>query len=375
VNDAISIYEQFLDGIGESGDTHRRATCPCPKRSKRSFHFNVDTGYYGCWSCGDHGSLYRFLTEQGVETGRARQMCQDVRASAPAPEADLRKKQIRRQAAIDELPDYILAAFHNCPTSLVDAGFDEGLIERYEIGFDKLRNRITFPIRDREGRLVGISGRTVILGVEPKYKVYDSRPPEGRRPPGELFGVEPQYVPHTKHHVYGLHTFWATRAHKSGDGQDPIIITEGYKSTLWLRQLGFHYSVGLMGSEMTREQQKALSDLKGPFIVLLDHEPGKQIADPKLVTKRVSYLRAKNVQAADRIRTCAAVDIAKRLQQHGPTLLGVYPTGSKVGTAPDDLSKADIEYAIANAITPTVALLRGLRESQNPSTENEHGMG
>lgn len=363
MNDPRAIYEDFVEGISDSTGDYCRSTCPCPKKSKRSFHFHKDTGYYGCWSCGDHGSLYKFLVEHGLETGRARQVVQEVRDAAPTPEVDLRKRQLRKQTTLGTLPDYILAAYHNCPVALTDAGFDEGLLERYDVGFDTQRNRITFAIRDHEGNLAGVSGRTVIAGVQPKYLVYDARAPDPqkRKPAGPFYEIEPRYIANNRAHVYGLHTFWGTRAHKDPTGREPIILTEGYKSTLWLRQLGFDFATGLMGSEMTAEQQRLLGQTRGPFVVLLDHEPGKQIPDPQQVAKRLLFLRAKNPGRADKIRTCSAVDIALRLRQFGQALIGVYPPDKKEGTAPDDLSKAEIEYAIENAITPTVALVRAMK--------------
>jgi hypothetical protein len=360
------LYAPYIENIQDAGDDHCRGTCPCPRRSKRSFHFHKVTGYYGCWSCNDHGSLYKFLTDHDVEVGRARDVTARIRENVPSDVARLQRKQAAAVTRNDVLPEYALAEYHQCPVSLIKAGFDPLLLERYDVGFDVERSRITFGIRDKEGRLVGISGRTALVDGVPRYMVYDSRPEQPaepgkwRRPEGPLRKYAPDYVPNNKAHVYGAHTFCGRRSHKRTEGSLPIVITEGYKSTLWLRQLEFHLAVGLQGSMMTKEQEEVLLALGGPFVVLLDNEPGKQSPDPKAMRQRAKLLLSREFREADKIRSCDAVQIAQRLRRRGQSaLIGQYPPGSPPGTAPDDLTKDQILYAIENAITPTGVVLNG----------------
>lgn len=40
-------------------------------------------------------------------------------------------------------------------------GLTDEIIERFDIGYDKTRNEITFPVRDIEGRCVFVAGRSV----------------------------------------------------------------------------------------------------------------------------------------------------------------------------------------------------------------------
>lgn len=356
MTDVRAIYEPFIEGLSDSGDNHCRGTCPCPKRSKRAFYFSTESGYWGCWSCGEHGSIYKFLTEHGTDAETARSITRGIQEDAPTPEAKLRRKQIKVANGHHTLPDYILAAYHRCPVALVDKGFDEELLERYEVGFDTTLNRTTFAVRTKEGALAGVSGRALHDYQYPRYRVYDAAPPQNGKPAGPFFGIEDGYKPSTRDHLYGLHTFWHERAHKKGE-YPPIIITEGYKSTLWLRQMGFHYAVGLQGSDMTLEQEKALAAMPGPYVVLLDYEPGKQLADPKKLQHRNNLLRQKRSDDADRIRYCTAIDIALRLRPHGNALVGVYPPGKEHGTAPDDLSREEIQAAVDAAVTPTIATM------------------
>ena len=56
-------------------------------------------------------------------------------------------------------------------------GSDEVLLQKMDIGFDKEYERITFPIRDIYGNLVGINGRTV-TGAFPEVQDLQERGPD-----------------------------------------------------------------------------------------------------------------------------------------------------------------------------------------------------
>jgi DNA primase len=44
---------------------------------------------------------------------------------------------------------------------MYERGLTDEIIERFDIGYDKTRNEITFPVRDIEGRCVFVAGRSV----------------------------------------------------------------------------------------------------------------------------------------------------------------------------------------------------------------------
>ena len=111
------------------------------------------------------------------------------------------------------------------------------------------------------------------------------------------------------------------RYFSSGKEQPPLVITEGYKSTLWLRQLGFPHAVGLHGSSATPSQLRMLGRLNGPYYVMLDNEPGKG--------------------SPDKYRRCAAVDLVRKLQWSGRAYICRYPEGASTGTAPDDIRETE----------------------------------
>ena len=326
---------KYLNNVRELGEDNLRAECPFhdSRSATRSLAINVRTGVWLCFNekCGARGALVQLLRRLGMSGRQVDLFMEHLQLPPPVPEG------VRKKAAInkvwDLLPEYILGAYEQCPLQLVDAGFSEELLQQNDVGYDALHDRITFAIRDYHGRLVAISGRACEDRVVPRYKVYDARPPDPElgRPAGELFGVVEKYVPDNRRHLYGFHSVYPERFFRPAAEWGPLVITEGYKSTLWLRQLGFTHSVGLQGSSLSAPQLRMLNKLRGPYYVMLDHEPGKSFPD-------------KNGR-------CAAVQIAEQLKTSGKVLLCRYHPDTKIGTAPDDLQHDTIDHMVKNAKT------------------------
>ncbi len=317
----------YLVNVRPTGDKNLRAQCPLCD-SNRAFIISTQHGGWLCWSCGERGSLVGLLKLVGLSRRQIDRTVGNLRI--PPPVSD----RVKRRQALNQgwslLPEYILGAYDNPPVDLIEAGFDEALLKRHDVGLDTKHNRITFALRDMLGRLVGISGRARSDWQFPRYKVYDAappKPPPNPRGPGELHGVVEGYVPDNRKHLYGFHDVYPERFHRAEEPQPPLIISEGYKSTLWLRQLGFTHAVGLQGSSMTDSQRRQLGKLKGPYYLMLDNEPGKGFPDRK--------------------GFCAAVEIARELRRSGQVYICIYPEELPVGTAPDDITEPEVLTTMA----------------------------
>jgi len=55
---------------------------------------------------------------------------------------------------------------------ILQRGVSEETCKKWEIGFDTFQQRITFPVRRYDGKLVGISGRALDDDVDPRYRAY-----------------------------------------------------------------------------------------------------------------------------------------------------------------------------------------------------------
>jgi DNA primase len=101
--------------------------------------------------------------------------------------------------------------------------------------YDRLRDRITFPIRNAQGELIGFGGRVLGSG-EPKYL---------NSPETVLF--------HKGEELYGL---FEARAAVQRKGQ--ALVVEGYLDVIALAQHGIEHVVATLGTACTAEHVKRL---------------------------------------------------------------------------------------------------------------------
>ena len=294
------------------------ASGPCPfhkggTEKNPSFYINLDTGLFYCHACKAKGTFIQFLK----------------RFDAPAAMIDAvmelrgrqewRKPRQKLGAGIGEhvLNEALLGVFQYCPTDLVEDGFDEKLLQRLEIGFDKNKMRITFPIRDIYGSLVGISGRSV-TGEWPRYKVYKSQDLLEYAPDDpQVIARYRTYDIKNHNHLWNFHNVYPSAFF--GD-LDTVIVAEGYKACTWLIQNGFENAVALQGSSLTWAQEQLLGRLDATIILFLDNDQaGKE----------------------------GTFNAGWALRRNGHRVLAVsYPDGCDERTQPDDLDKPALLDAI-----------------------------
>jgi DNA primase len=102
--------------------------------------------------------------------------------------------------------------------------------------YDRFRNRITFPIRDTRGRVIGFGGRT--LGNDPAKYLNSPETP--------LF--------HKGRNLYGLY-----EAKQASTAALPhLLVVEGYMDVVMLSQHGIHEAVATLGTATTREHLQLL---------------------------------------------------------------------------------------------------------------------
>lgn len=65
------------------------------------------------------------------------------------------------QRGIKEITEEELDKYRYIHPYMYERGLTDEIIERFDIGYDKTRNEITFPVRDIEGRCVFVAGRSV----------------------------------------------------------------------------------------------------------------------------------------------------------------------------------------------------------------------
>ena len=113
-----------------------------------------------------------------------------------------------------------------------------GLVTRREGGthYDRFRDRVMFPIRDRRGRVVGFGGRIIGDG-EPKYL---------NSPDGPVF--------HKGRELYGQYQVLRGR----GGRPARLVVVEGYMDVVALSQCGIDHAVATLGTAATRDHLQQL---------------------------------------------------------------------------------------------------------------------
>jgi DNA primase len=127
---------------------------------------------------------------------------------------------------------------------------DAGLITiiDHDKPIDFFNDRITVPIHDNNGYLVGFSGRSTQKDVEPKYLNTSTT---------KLF---------TKANV--LYNFYQVKALES----EKIILVEGFMDAIAYYRAGFKYAVALMGTALSNEHLSVLSTLSKLKVVILSFD-------------------------------------------------------------------------------------------------------
>jgi DNA primase len=260
--------------------------CPFHQEKTPSFTVNNQKAFYHCFGCGAHGSIFDFLQHQNNVSfmEAVRQAAEMVGIPLPVlqkTEKTLSEEKLKEalfrvlekaclfferqlQLAVGtEARNYLLNARHLTPqtlktfrlgfspddrtalkTFLLNEGFSLDLIlqagllsspEDTKDSYDKFRNRVMFPIRNRRGRVVGFGGR--ILGTgDPKYL---------NSPATLLFNKGGM-----------LYNF--DLASTSTQRQDPLLVVEGYMDVISLHQKGYERVVAPLGTALTEDQIREL---------------------------------------------------------------------------------------------------------------------
>ncbi len=121
--------------------------------------------------------------------------------------------------------------------------------------YDTFRNRLTIPIYDRQGRVIGFGGR-VLDDSLPKY-----------------LNTAETALFHKSRVVYGLE-----RAYKAIRQVDSVVIVEGYMDVIAAHQFGFENVVACLGIALTEGQLRQIQRYTDNFILALDADAAGQQA-------------------------------------------------------------------------------------------------
>jgi DNA primase len=294
----------------------------CPFHDERTPSFSVEPTekLYHCFGGGVGGDVIKFVEEkEGVGFTEAVEMLADrygveVEREQEDPQAERRRERRRR---LEQLLDRSAAYYANylwesneaarARDYLAERGLGEEVLRAFGVGYapsawdkilvrgqqagfsveelrgvglaqrgrsggdyDRFRERIMFPIRDRRGRVLGFGGRAM-------------RPDQGAK---YVNTAETDFF-HKSQVLYG-----ADRAKAAIAKAGRAVVVEGYTDVLALHQAGIEEAVGVMGTAITPDQVAALSGMVEEVVLALDADSAGQEA----------MLRAQRVAAGRRMR-------------------------------------------------------------------------
>jgi len=266
--------------------------CPLHGEKTPSFHILFDEVHFKCFGCGIGGDVFKFLMEQkNISFPEAVQYVAK-KYNVPMPQTKLTPQEEEEHKLKESLfivtdvaNDYFqkqLVKSETVKNYLEGRGINKESVAKFQIGFkgrtylttyllkqkyniehlkmlsltseknnDSIRNRITFPIQNIYGRIVGFAHREI-----KKVKGFSKY----LNPKGSILYDK-------KNILYGLN-----HAYSSIKQTGNCIIVEGYIDVILLHQYGFTNSVALCGTALTNEQASLIKKYCSKVTLMLDSD-------------------------------------------------------------------------------------------------------
>ncbi len=288
--EAVKERADIVDVVGEHVVLKKKGRefvgiCPFHDDSKPSMTVSPAKQFYYCFSCGAGGNSIKFLMEfqrqsfGDVVLDLARKYQLPVE-TVEGPQQERFRQQLSRRETLYRVLSLAAGWFRSqlrSPEGLaaldylkIKRGLSESIIDGFELGFapeqwdgllnylqeveslnselienaglvvarkggggfyDRFRNRIIVPIKDRQGRVIGFGGRS-LDGSEPKYL---------NSPETEVFEK-------------GKHLFGLDRAASAIRKEDRAVVVEGYFDVIALHSKGITNSVASLGTALSSQQ-------------------------------------------------------------------------------------------------------------------------
>src|SRR3954471_11538916 len=288
--------------------------CPFHDERAPSFKVNPRDKLYYCFGCEASGDVFRFVEEkegltfpEAVESLGERYGVELERESEDPRAEEKRRRKARLWELLERTAKFYERYLWESPKAekarkyLNERGLGEEVLRRFGVGmapspwdqvltgsqragfkvdellaaglaqkgrqgghYDRFRNRITFPIRDQRGRVLGFGARALSPDAQPKYL---------NSPEGELY--------RKSHTLYGI-----DRARGPIAKARRAIVVEGYTDVLALHQAGVEEAVAIMGTAITPEQISMLAGLTDSVVLALDAD--RAGADAMIRAQRVA---------------------------------------------------------------------------------------
>ncbi|MBN6187770.1 toprim domain-containing protein [Aneurinibacillus sp. BA2021] len=185
----------------------------------------------------------KWLKEQ---IGWDEKMAPPERYVQTATQKESDKEVSEKNQVLDEL---ILSRYESVPyLGWHNEGISADTQKEFEVAMDLYTGRVVFPIRNSEGELVSVKGRTVT--DDPAKYLY-------------LYSFEKSFE---------LFNFYRAKSYILESGQ--VIVFEGEKSVMLAWEYGYRHAVALAGKDVSKAQAQMIKNLGDDIEVILAFDKG-----------------------------------------------------------------------------------------------------
>ena len=301
--DIVGLVSRYVE-LKQAG-RNWKGLCPFHNEKTPSFNVNPDRQIFHCFGCQEGGDVIAFLMKHdGLSFPEAaRSLAGDLNIEIPEErgsaevglgarifEANALAQTLYREALLEKQGE-------SARTYLKSRGFDGASAEEFEMGFapakwdavaerlrknriagdlgvkagllaerksgsghyDRLRGRLTFPIRDVRGRVIGFGGRALEADQEPKYLNTPESP-----------------VFHKRTSFYGYPS-----ALESIRRAGRVILCEGYFDRIAFARAGLGEALATCGTALTEEHGAQLRRRAREIVLIFDGDKAGQQATEK----------------------------------------------------------------------------------------------
>lgn len=293
--DIVEIISEYVP-LKPSGKGYK-GLCPFHQEKTPSFMVDSQKQIFHCFGCGEGGNVFSFIMK--IEKVNFPEAVKILAEKAGVELPTLKNQDsdfYRERENILQLNEVAANYYHqnlfgqngkNALKYLTDRHFNKDIIQKYNLGYalpgyeniigyltqkkikyadllkaglavkstktgniiDYFRNRIIFPIRNVQGKIIAFGGR-VLNDALPKY--INS--------------------PETPVYSKGKNLYGLFQAKKSIRQKNQIIIMEGYTDVLMAHQYGFENTVASLGTALTTQQIDLIKRYADEVVIAFDSD-------------------------------------------------------------------------------------------------------
>ena len=267
--DIVKFLSQYVDLTEKGGEWWGISPFTFPPEKTPSFSVRREANNFYDFSSGIGGNAITFLKHYFNLTGReaVEKLMEYAGVDGKMDEAPqkmaatlvcrqyLPQQRTEKQSKAEILPDDVMLRYEKDEEKLAvweKEGISRATLDKFGVFYDRFADRLVYPVRNREGKIVNIGGRT----LDPAWKEKKLRKYTYYNPWNGGMNV-----------VYGL--FENREAIRQAR---EVIVFEGAKSVMLADTWGIRNTAALLTSHLSPNQLKLLAALCCRVVFALDKE-------------------------------------------------------------------------------------------------------